>query len=315
MPVVAFKCPKCQRRVEFEDAVSHFSRTCPVGPSMYGPSVQALLNSVGDERRGLGAGVSASMSSPTVCCRRQVVMERTLPFELDPRVLMDAEEGTIFHKAFHDRAAGLAEFDVEVVLPNMTHEGRPGVRWNELGFWQLELWPGVWWSGVADLLSKDRTLLDDLKTKRPSATIYPPGEDNKAQLFTLCLAIERLEGKQVQEARIWQYQRGCYEKEKQQTPFVIARRGDPSKPFWTEQQLRQHCEEHLRTTSQWLDRAERIVREHGAGSPQLEELIAEVPMDGWTRKMFYSRKTDEIQKCTRYCSVRDLCMERAGVRL
>lgn len=311
MPVTGFLCPKCNKSVPIEEAQEHFADVCAV---MYHGSVQAIINNLGDERRALGAGVSASQGSPEATCRRQVVLERFVPYSIDIRMQEDAEEGSNYHSAFHKRGAG-GVWAYETPLPGPADAGKPGVRRNAAGFYEYELWPDVWFSCMVDA-HKNWKWIDDLKTARPaksmrcpkcnyyqSGKIWPPGNDNKAQLMLAKVVAERLGYGPVEQLRIWKYVRGCYEAAERHHPFVIMD-GSREHPFWSEAQLEQHCREHLSSMASMVRTAEALQGEPGWMFDAW--LKANVPLDGLERNLFNGKK------CTMYCSVKDICFQLAG---
>lgn len=274
--------------VDLENAHDHFMTK----GLMMGPAIQALVNS-GDERREAGAGVSASMADPSVTCRREVIIRRHLDYALDPRVLMDANEGTIFHSAFFGRGRAADGWAAETMLPRITDMGKPGVRMNPGGFPEIELWPGVWFSCVVDYHTASWSEIHDLKTKRPAKADYPPDRSAILQVNLNKLVVERLEpGIEVERLFIWRYYRGGYEKERAWKRFEVE--------VWPEQKCRDVAEEHLASIMGYEEMAGKLKGE------ELEDFIATIPMDGKVKEMFRG------QKCPKYCSVQSICFGLAN---
>lgn len=189
-PVVGFKCWKTGQDVPIEDAFEHFHVEHRL---MMGPSIQAIVNSATDDRRMAGAGVSASMGSPTETCRRQILIERFVDFIMDPRDLDEAEEGTMFHSAFLKRGVGIEGWGFEHPLPGPQDLDHELVRENpKHGFPEMEILPGVWHSCIVDMFTSDWRAIHDLKTKRAARTFYPPSMGVKVQLGLNALSAEKL---------------------------------------------------------------------------------------------------------------------------
>lgn len=298
MPCIGFICPKCLAKVPLEEAVEHLGETCAV---MYGAVVQSFVNSQGDERRGRGAGVSASIMSPDVTCRRQLLIQRYLDYWLDPRAAEEAEEGSVIHHAMHARGSGGDRWGLETPLPGAGDMDKAGVRRNPIGdFLELELWPDVWVSGIVDRHLKDWSVIEDLKTKRAAKVQYPPSLSTTIQLNILKLLAERLGYGPVGKLYAWTYQRGCYEASLRHRRWEIQ--------VLPEQMLRQHSEKHARTLAgyQMACEAARGLPMAVLGANPLEATIKQVPMDGKDLGMFNGKK------CIQYCEVNQICFGLAG---
>lgn len=330
MPPIGLICPKCRTKLPIEDAVRHLSELCAV---MYGPTVQALVSRMDDERRSLGAGVSASQGSPTSTCRRQILLSRATPYYLDPISLMTAEEGSVWHHALHKRGGQSEGWLTETPLPGPDDIGKPGVRVNpHYDFPELEIWPGVWFSCVVDRHRVDWSEIEDLKTKRPSKNPYPPGEDNAVQLLLADRAARLLGKGEPQRLSIWRYISGSYEPTLTQKRYVIAewdagkwfvpvelraeqaaRRTEPLPEFLGEEWLKRHSYAHLLSLQTWSDRlAELIQAGDDAG---VDKLLEEVPLDGRTYTHPISGRLQQMfngTKCLQYCELRNECFRRAG---
>ncbi|HHN74954.1 MAG TPA: hypothetical protein ENK10_06965 [Acidobacteria bacterium] len=293
MPATGFICPKCGKRLTFDEAPEHLGSTgCQV---MMSAAVQALINSTGDTRRGPEAGASASGASPTTTCRLQVMLERFKDYDLDPRVLDEAEEGTNIHAIMLKRGVGNPDWIFEEVLPGPEDEGKPGVVRHESGFLEYELWPGVFFSCVVDAHTRDWSQIEDLKTTRSSSRIYPPDVSAKVQVSLAALMAERLRGAHVERLGIWKFFRGAYDREKRWRYFEVER--------WDEAALRQHSEEFMRSLCEMATGCRLAA---AAGESELDAYLRGLPADGKVRQMFVSRKWP-TGKCGNWCSVRELC--------
>ena len=294
MPVVAFRCPKCSQRVEFEQAIEHFSEIHPV---MYHATVQSLISQQDDERRQKGAGLSASIACGDATCRRKVCLQRFYDYVLDPRMVEEAEEGNVIHSAMHKRGSG-GVWVYETPLPGPGDEGKPGVRRNPGGWFEYEMFPGVWVSAIVDAHTQDWSTIDDLMTQRASRTVRSPELSHKVQLNIAKFLAEKLGYGPVKRLRIWKYQRGCYEPENRHKVFEFE-----EKDVWDEGALRLACEDHLTSLAGFLDNLDQL-----SGEPQeyLDAYMKKVPMDGDIHKLFNGKM------CSQYCEVRDLCFKLAG---
>lgn len=302
MPCVGFICPKCENPVGLEQAVEHLGEKCQV---MYGPVVQSLVNSIGDERRGAGAGLSASTICPTATCPRQLAIARYMPYYSDPRKIEEAEEGSAIHHAMHQRGQGDGRWRVEVPLPGPMDEGKPGVRRNEKGFLELELWPGVWLSCIVDRVRDDWSMIEDLKTKRTSKFVFLPASKSAPlskqlvastviQLNVNRLIAERLGYGPVKKMFAWVYLRGCYEAERRHQPVEIA--------VLDESLVRGTCETFAREAQERLQRLDLIEGDRHL----VENEVAQFPMWGRDQGLFSGKK------CLQYCEVNKVCFGLAG---
>lgn len=293
MPATGFICPKCGKHLTFEEAPQHLGADgCKV---MMASATQALINSTGDPRRGAEAGASASGASPTTTCRLQIMLERFKDYDLDPRVLDEAEEGTNIHAIMLKRGVGNPDWIFEEVLPGPEDEGKDGVVRQPSGFLEYELWPGVFFSCVVDAHTRDWSRIEDLKTTRASSRIYPPDVAAKVQVNLAALMAKRLRGVEVERLGIWKFFRGAYDRDKRWRYFELEK--------WSEEQLRQHSEEFMRSICEYAVGA-RMAKE--AGEQELNGYLRGVPADGKNRSMFVSRKWP-TGKCGNWCSVRELC--------
>lgn len=294
MPINGFIDWRTGEVIGLDKAHDHFMHN----GLMMGPAIQALVNNAGqgDERRGKGAGVSASIADPAVTCRRELIIRRHHDYAIDPRVLMDAEEGTLLHAAFFGRGRSGEGWGAETMVPSpadLADVDKPSVRLNPSGFPELELWPGVWFSCVVDYHTSDWTEIHDLKTKRVSKADYPPDRSAYLQLNLNKLAVERLYPQaKVERMFIWRYFRGCYEKERTWKRFDV--------PVWTEEECRALAEDHLASIIAFDEAASKLTGE------ELESFISSLPMDGKVKRMFNDKK------CGMYCAVKSICFGLAN---
>lgn len=177
-----FICPACQAKLSREAALVHFERPspCPDKP----PFIPAEVTERIWADNAAPHGPVGDATPSTGGCMRREVLRRCRDWWVSPLKLWKPSLGGLVHEALAAQAG--VEWLCEVELPGawlmqqepaefadrsprqIEIEGRV-LRCKE-GFWQMELFPGVWRHGIADRLRTDLSLLRDIKTH-----MAPPG--------------------------------------------------------------------------------------------------------------------------------------------
>jgi hypothetical protein len=287
MPCAGFKCPETGNIISLEEAPLYFDKA----GIMPGEVVRSLALNNADPRRG-GFHLSPSRLDPSINCRRQTVIERNFDWVLDPFTMWAAEEGTIFHRAL---IGGPTDFQLpgykyELLLPNESHRGMPGVVEDDRGVLHLEIVPGILMNGRLDRLSPDGLELGDFKTQRYAKTDYGIKRDWKLQLGMYALMAKKLgETTGVDKIVVWRIYRGAYDATKAFRRFSI-------KPM-EEMEMLDIITEHCLTSRDFLMECHALADEDA----KMEYVNDNVPLDGKIKRIFNGKK------CTMYCGAKDLC--------
>lgn len=315
MPIKSLIGPNGER-VALEDAPTYFDEIGLI-------PMEATAAMLGHEMRARTEHtmLSPSKMDPEKVCRRQVVIENFLPYDLEPMVLWEAWEGTLWHRVFVREGQTLIGDCREISLPRPEDTGKPGVREIENGILAIEVFPGIWMRGTLDRLKDDLESLTDHKTQRTPGTTWTKdsktgekvaklqdyGERNvpqwALQLNIYGFMVEKVFGSFPKHLWIWRTYRGCYDRAAIFRKFPIPRLSKDE--VWAKVGT-------LATTLQsYLREAEEIrVGEEAQGRDPvaaLERFIKGIPMDGKDKHMFNGKK------CTMFCEVKDLCFKLANV--
>lgn len=302
MPIAYFIDPKTMEHVPIEKAVEHFEET-GISP---GEVIQAIIDDLDDARR-QWLHLSPSIMNPDVNCRREIVINRTLPIGLDPLTLWSAYEGTAWHRAFNLIAQSYGGWYREMALPGKEDAAHPKVRkveHNGQEFYEVEVFPGIWLSGVADRVKEDYSILTDFKstnypwTRRKDETPYDYAESQvqgwSIQVNLYKKMIEILKGIRPSEMWAWRIYRGSRNRNFTFRKLPI--------PFMDDERLEAKIREHATTLHGYLEAA------HNADpGPDREAVIKGIPLDGKDKRMYNN------QKCPLYCSAKDTCYKLAGL--
>lgn len=300
MPIRMFIDPTTQERISPELAAQHFHDH----GIMPGQAVSAILADEFRENR-TGTHISPSIMNGEKTCRREIVIKRFLPYDQDPLVLWEAVEGTVWHEALaaHDHSG----WHRELSLPSEADASHPKVRLivGSLGsFYQVEVFPGIWMHGTADMVSPDYGIIEDIKTTRYPWTPKPDGiprdfiadqlADWTYQVNIYGLMIEILKGVRPKEQWAWRIYRGSrnrvYTFRKVAVPILSA------ESVW------ERIKDHATSLNQMLLETSQQETEEA----RRDYIKVHVPMDGEIKRIFRG------DKCLKYCSVREQCFAMAG---
>ena len=302
MPISHFIDPKLGDRVEIADAVAYFeaSGICP------GEVVQAVINDRDDARR-TWLHISPSILNPENNCRREIVIQRTVDYGMDPLSMWSAYEGTAWHKAFNLFGQDIEGWYREMPLPGPDDADHPLVRKVERGgqvFYELQIFDGVWVSGIADRVRKDFKVVSDFKstnypwTRRKEDNPYDYAESQvqsyAPQVNLYARAVRLLKGVEPEERWVWRIYRGS-----RNHNFTFRKLPIPRIP---DDKLEVFVREHAETLMAALDEAH-----HAEPGSAREAVIARIPMDGKVKRMYADKK------CDLYCPVKDICYKIAGL--
>lgn len=228
------------KRIDLDQAPEYFHEK----GLMPGPVLHSLIdNVIKEERKRRGSKVSPSMADPGATCRREEAIKRNLEYALDPLVIWEAFEGTIWHEAL------------------LKSGGFGGGGWEyEVELGPVELFDGVIMTGTADAIHRDNNLLVDLKTQRFSKRDYgsKPSWSVQSSMYAHML------GEELPKVEVWRIYRGSYERERTFKKFPVS--VIPLK------ELDRLFADFLRETQEILRRAEL----------EGEEYIKTLPMEGKT---------------------------------
>lgn len=313
MPLAGFYCTATSKRVSFEEAPAHFEKHSQIPSEV----IHAIIkNEAG--RDGLHARVSPSKLCPATTCRREVVIKRFVDYWLDPMVVWEATEGTIWHAAFKE--AGHVEGDgwerekrIPTGGPITQGEGPLTIDPND-GEPVYEVFPGIFMAGTVDKYHLEQGVLEDFKTARYPKTYgkKPPSED-----FT------EAHGKYVQESvnGEWAIQLNTYRE------MVRLKTGVDLKELWVRRIYRGSRDRALTfrrfrvpivpkerlwevigpfvsSLVGYLGQA--LAAKKSGGEEAVLKVVKTVPMDGEIKKMFNN------SKCRSYCPVADICLGLEG---
>ena len=302
MPISHFVDAKLGDAHSLEEAVGYFEDAgiCP------GEVVQAVIEDRDDIRRSW-MHISPSMMDPDKNCRRELVIARTVDYGMDPLSMWSAYEGTAWHKAFNLFGKDIKGWHREYPLPGPSDAHNPYVRKVEREgqtFYELEVFPGLWISGIADRVREDFKVISDFKstnypwTPKFEGTPRDYAEDQiksfSIQINLYARAIELLKGVRPEERWVWRIYRGSRDKRYTFRKMPI--------PFIPPTQLEELVREHSETSLAFLRQAHDA--EPGAAR---EAVIASIPMDGKDKRMYNDKK------CSLYCPVKDICYGIAGL--
>lgn len=302
MPISHFIDPKLGDVVPIDGAVDYFEDAgiCP------GEVVQAIIEDRDDIRRSW-LHISPSMMNPENNCRREIAITRTMDYGMDPLSMWSAYEGTAWHKAFNLFGRAIKGWHREMPLPGPEDVDHPLVRKIEREgqtFYELEIFKDLWISGVADKVSEDFKIIQDLKSTNYPWTmkkLSPPMDFAESQVQSYApqvnlyaRAIHLLKGVEPEERWVWRMYRGSRDHK-----FTFRKLPIPKIPA---DRLETFVREHSETSLAYLKAA------HDAEpGPAREGFIASIPMDGKDKRMYADKK------CSLYCPVQDICYKIAGL--
>jgi hypothetical protein len=231
-----------------------------------------------------------SIMNQKTTCRRQLVLERFVPFGGAPG-WSPAMEGGAVHAAI----------STELTLPDDIVEPIPGsFKECEDGKKRIEVIPGVWMRGKVDLLEEIEGgwRLTDYKTKKwpkgfkdvPSETYtHEDVQDWSIQLSCYAVMIEKVTGKPVKEAVVWRIFNGSHNQAYTFRKFPI--------PIMSALTLESQLGGWASDAIKWLEQAV------GGDVPGATKAAR---MDGYDDRMFNGKK------CTMHCPVREQCFGATG---
>jgi hypothetical protein len=290
MPLTHLHDPINGNDVPLEEAVAYFEDQGILPAEV----IQKILNSANDPRR-LDDHLSPSVANPSTTCRREQVIKRFKDYSLDPLVVWEAMEGTVWHEVFAKMTEGSEEWYCELPVPSPDDEDQENVKRTEEDVLVVEVFPGIWLSGVVDRINKDFSTLIDHKTQRFSKKDWGFKPDWKLQINLYALMLERTKGKKPEQLGVWRTYRGCYERDRTFRFFPC--------PPMTESTIHATIREHCESLQDYLTRARQAYK--SGDEELLNKIVKEIPMDGKT--MFNGKK------CSQYCSVQKICFGLEGL--
>jgi len=322
MPAVCFTKPGTPDTLSFEDAPSWYDENTEVPEE----AIRCIIEHEGDPRR-LGLNLSPSTLCERTTCKRQLLLKKFFPYAIDGAAEWQAEEGTIWHKAFD---AVVPKTDDrwyrEVLLPNNLLVSLGANRWNKLvdddvlrfwkytpthSSWEVQIFPGVWVNGRADKLKKDFSEIQDFKTKAWSGwkdrktnahkiRHYPPGDDERIQLGAYQRMVEVLTGTRPEKLTIRQMYRGSRIAKESWKKYSL----DPMSNDELESKIRQHVEQFTTWATEMKSLKDDAEKGGKNPLPVLAAYMDRVPLDG--EKMFNGLK------CSLYCTQMPFCYQIAN---
>lgn len=298
MPICALSHRAFSSPVPIEEAQEKFEQAGLLPAEVIG----LIIEEIDDERRSGHCGLSPSVMIPSTTCRREQAIKRFVPYVQDPLKIWAAISGRLWHGMLQ-KAQVPEGWRQEVPLPGPQHEGVEGVRRNPGGFYELELWPGVWVSGRVDRLGLDSNGLEvcDFKSQRYAKTDYGAKPEWALQLTTYARMYGKLEKVQVPgRLCVWRLYEGSYDLDRTFRKFNINLLGEE---VW-EGILKVWCQDFVGM----LREVENATK---TGDLDLvDDAIRAIPMEGEVKGMFNGKK------CPEYCSCMKECWRiegRAGV--
>lgn len=195
MSFAGLVCKACGERFRDEaPALAHFP-TAHVGgdPEYFVPVdlVHLIWATEGTDARRAGAHFSPSA---LFGCNRETALKRTAEYFVEPLDAWSRTQGTLLHAALEKYVApgwlaevavprsvlfGTPEFEAAIGVDNrspgeglvITHQG-VRYRYTYENVWEMEVWPGVWLSGVVDRLKSDFSELHDYKSAKAPGGRY-----------------------------------------------------------------------------------------------------------------------------------------------
>jgi hypothetical protein len=302
VPIAYFIDPKIGEKVPIEVAVKHFEES-GISP---GEVIQAIIDDRDDARR-TWLHISPSIMNPDNNCRREIVIQRTMDYGMDPLSMWSAYEGTAWHKAFNLFGKAINGWYREMPLPGPEDSDHPLVRKVERDgqtFYELQIFDGIWMSGVADRVREDFKVVTDFKstnypwTRRKDENPYDFAESQvisyAPQVNLYARAVRLLKGVEPEQRWVWRIYRGS-----RNHAFTFRKLPIPRIP---DDALDTLVREHALSLSGFLEAAH--VADPGAAR---EAVIAGIPLDGKIKRMYADKK------CSMYCPVKDICYKIAGL--
>jgi hypothetical protein len=265
--------------------------------------------------------------SPETNCRRKILLQKHIPYDLDPRAEWGKHEGTAVHAHL---AQGRREgWHYEEYLPDQmgAHDAHPKVRvlkapWGK-EIRQVEAFPGYWTRVRLDRASPDYKKVWDYKTtKYPFSPKYKGDPSCKYQLadardeWPIQLSItahiiELLGLGQVEEMYVWLLFRGAQRADRTWMSDLPTPGPTPGIPI-----RRMHADElwgkigeHVMTLQGALTAAYDLALrdlDQTKKDEVLRSIAKETPPDGMNKQMFNG------WLCREGCPVRDYCMGLEG---
>jgi hypothetical protein len=297
--------------VSLEEAPLHFEEQ---GTMPY----EAVVRAIEDETHTSTLPVvSPSQVDESNTCRREVLIKKHFPYGMCPTDRWAAMEGAFFHKLWE--GANVNErYHQEIYLPDQhgADDGHPKVRIVDAPWGKqirlVEAFPGYWTRGRVDRAALDWKTIWDHKTSKYPWSPVPPWkrdpnkppwfkasgesfEDRDARLsWPLPLnlyarMVHILKDVEVEKLWVWRAYRGSLDPKWTFRKIPIRRMSDD--------ELWEKIGPHVESLQGWLEEAETTP----------ERALDKAPKDGYDKKMFGA------QKCSRYCGVKPLCFERAGM--
>ena len=272
----------------------------------------ALVHRAANRRQSVNAA-TPSAASPLTTCRRQILLERHLPYGTDPRELWRMDAGT----AIHDF---LAELDTpgylkNVPLPSVEDAARfpdfVRIRPDDPEKAEMEFYPGVWMRMELDAVRLDSDgrwveVIDYKSQNYPGDKRQPDGsykmndfgipKGAPAQLNIYRHAADML-GRGLPGAAVWQVYLGLPKNK----PPVLACNYLPliGYQLWSRMRLDTEVKTFLTELTHWDHQMKAAPAESDR-----EAVLAPVPLEG--ERLFGG------QKCSQYCSSMATCFRLAG---
>lgn len=294
MPVKALKTYDGQT-VEIADAARWFEDN---GYMPYEAAAAVIKDVFNPKREGIR--VSPSMMTPGSTCKREVVIQKTMEYDVELMRLWEAMEGTLFHEALSAAGAG-GDWEYEVELPQSEQQGL--TRWDErTQVYEAEIFTGMWTHGTADKVNREWTELHDFKTARfpklkKDGTPYDYGVKDEwtiqLNLYRRLMELCRPETR-VERIWVWRMYKGSWDRR-----FTFRKLAIPLLDYGLlEDKVRSHYEQL---------KGSLILADQAVSQAEREQIIRAMAMDG--QGMFGGKK------CSEYCAVNKICFDIQGIGL
>ncbi len=282
--------------------------------------------------------LSPSKIYPPNLCRRQIVLDSFLTYDLNPYKAWQRKEGSLWHSAFATAKAG-PDWLHEVRLPDdlilADDDGRlkalapPDCEFEDWMFTdradelfdqgvlktcddgriRLEVCPGLWMRGFVDRLSADYKKIVDHKTKAPPFS-RPPDyipkntydtetrDEAAYQLSAYAHMVEMCTGVANEGMWIWRFFRGCKRPEQAWRKMQVR--------LISRDRIWEDIKDYISPLLGWLSACYDIQQSHLANDSDpieaIKKYIADnIPQDGHLQQMFNG------QKCTKFCEHYEVC--------
>jgi hypothetical protein len=322
MPAVCFTKPGTPDTLSFEDAPAWYDENTEVPEE----AIRCLIEHEGDPRR-LGLNLSPSTLYDRNTCSRQLLLKKFFPYAIDGAAEWQAEEGTIWHKAFDSVVPKVEDrWHREMLLPDDLLPLIGAAAWAKLidedkirlwhytphhQSWEVQIFPGIWINGRVDKLEKNLTEIQDFKTKAWSGwkdrktnshkiRHYPPGQGEGIQLGAYSRMVEVVTGTRPTKEIIRQMYRGSRIAKESWKKYELDQMANDE----LEAKIRPHVERFVGWATEMKSLKDDAETSGKNPLPVLSAYLDRVPLDG--EKMF------NCLKCSLYCTQMPICFKLAN---